>query len=153
MKTFELVNAFGVLNSAKLSKLEDKEKYVVIRAMRSMKPLKKDYEEAVQDAQNKLRADDHDQWQQRADQWNALHRGKKRSELSPAETDELDEINAYFRRYADSVEQAVKDLAEKEAGGLDYERLTEQGFSRLLASNPDWEAEKSLMLYDILIDN
>ena len=58
MKTIDIVNAYNVLNAAKLAKMQDTDKFTVIRAMRALKPIQADYEAAVRDAQERLKPED-----------------------------------------------------------------------------------------------
>ena len=57
MKTIEITNIFAVLNEAKLTKMEDADKFKVIKALRAIKPIAKGYEDFVEDAKNKLKGE------------------------------------------------------------------------------------------------
>ena len=127
MKTIDVVNAFAALNGAKLAKMEDKEKFTLIKAMKVMKPVK------------------------RVEEWRTKHADTKPSDFTPAELKELNEINTYFNDYNKKVEECVKEEADKEVTP-EYARLTEEAFGRLLASNDDWDVEKSLMVSEILCE-
>ena len=54
MKTIDVVNTFAALNGAKLAKMEDKEKFTLLQAMKELKPIKNDYDDFVKDARAKL---------------------------------------------------------------------------------------------------
>lgn len=149
MKTIDIINAYNVLNAAKLNKLADADKFTVIRAMRALKPIHTDYEEAVKDAQERLKPEGFDDLQRRAADWNATHKDKQLKDLTPEERTTLDGINTAFRDYTDKVEKCVRDLAERDCE-LTYTRLTEEAFGKLLESNPDWTMQQILAVADVL---
>lgn len=149
MKTIDIINAYNVLNAAKLTKLADADKFTVIRAMRALKPIHTDYEEAVKDAQERLKPEGFDDLQRRAADWNAIHKDKKLTDLTPEERTTLEGINAAYRDYTTKVEECIRDIAEKEKE-LDYTRLTEEAFGKLLESNPDWTMQQILAVADVL---
>lgn len=149
MKTIDIVNAYNVLNAAKLSKLADADKFTVIRAMRALKPVYTGYEDAVKDAQERLKPEDFDALQKKAADWNATHKDKKLSDLTPEERTTLEGINTAFRDYTEKVEQCVRDIAETEKT-LDYTRLSQDAFGKLLESNPEWKMQEILGVADVL---
>lgn len=149
MKTIDIVNAYNVLNAAKLTKLADADKFTVIRAMRALKPIHTDYEEAVKDAQERLKPEGWDDLQRRAADWNATHKDKKLTDLTPEERTTLDGINAAYRDYTSKVEECIRDIAETEKT-LDYTRLSQDAFGKLLESNPEWKMQEILAVADVL---
>ena len=50
MKTIEITNIYAVLNEAKLTKMEDADKFKVIKALRVIKPIAKGYEDFIEEA-------------------------------------------------------------------------------------------------------
>ena len=152
MKVIDIVTAYAALSGAKLSKLEDKEKFALIRAMKALKPIHNDYEDFVKDARERLKPDDFDARQQEAEQWNAAHKGQKMADLTPKEQQRLEDINRYFADYTQQVEECVKDEAQKDVSP-DYARLAEGAFGRLLESNPDWTMDRIVLLSDVLCEN
>ena len=152
MKVIDIVNAYNVLNAAKLAKMQDADKFTVIRAMRALKPIQTDYEAAVKDAQERLKPEDFDALQKKAADWNATHKDKKLTDLTPEERATLDGINAAYRDYTAKVEECVKDLAEKEVSAS-YARLTEEAFGKLLEGNPEWDAGTAMLLMDVLAES
>ncbi len=151
MKTIDIVNAYNVLNGAKLAKMQDTDKFTVIRAMRALKPIQTDYEAAVRDAQERLKPEDFDDLQKKAAEWNNAHKDKKLTDLTPEERTTLDGINAAYRDYTEKVEQCVKDLAEKDVVAS-YARLAEDAFGKLLEGNPEWDAGTVMVLMDVLVE-
>ena len=150
MKTIEITNIYAVLNEAKLTKMEDADKFKVIKALRAIKPVAKGYEDFVEEAKNKLKADDHDKMTEKAQDWNKDNQGKKVGELTQEEIDELNAINKYFSDYNSRVENCVKEEAEKEVE-LTFDKLSEEAFSKLVASN-DWTCGQTMALSDAVAE-
>lgn len=149
MKTIDIVNAYNVLNAAKLTKLADADKFTVIRAMRQLKPIYTGYEDAVKDAQERLKPEDFDALQKKAADWNATHKDKQLKDLTPEERTTLDGINAAYRDYTSKVEECIRDIAETEKT-LDYTRLSQDAFGKLMESNPEWKMQEILGVADVL---
>ena len=151
MKTIDVVNAFSALNGAKLAKMEDKEKFTLIKAMKALKPIKNEYEDFVKDAREKLKGDNHEDMLKRVEEWRTKHNDTKPSDFTAAELKELNEINAYFNDYNKKVEECVKEEADKEVSS-EYVRLSEDAFGRLLTSNDDWDVEKMMLAAEVLCE-
>lgn len=151
MKTKDVVAAFAALDGAKLGKMEDKEKFTLVKALKALRPIKKAYEEFVNDARERLKGDDFETMQERAVKWNEQHRGQLQADLTPEEQAELKELNEYFQHYQDSVNECVSEEAEKEVTA-DYTRLSEEAFGRLLASNPDMRLEDVMRIEELLVE-
>ena len=151
MKTIDVVNAFSALNGAKLAKMEDKEKFTLIKAMKALKPIKKEYEDFVKDAREKLKGDNHEDMLKRVEEWRTKHNDTKPADFTAAELKELNEINTYFNDYNKKVEECVKEEADKEVSP-EYVRLSEDAFGRLLTSNDDWDVEKMMLAAEVLCE-
>lgn len=149
MKTTDIYMTFNLLNIAKLTKMDDKDKFLVIKAVRQLKPIATDFSEAIEDAREKLKAENHSEWIKRADKWNAENAKKKTSELTPEDIDKRDKINEYFNSYNKKVNDCLKEEADKEHE-LTYTRLSEEAFAKLMASN-DWTMHEILMINDALV--
>lgn len=143
MKTRQVVEVCKVLDDAKISKMEDKDKFLVIKAMRQLKPVSRSYEEFVKEAREKLKGDDFEELRKKAEQWQA--EGENTS-LSIAERQR---INAYFAGYTDSVNACVREEEEKD-NEFAYERLSEEAFGKLIASN-DFDIKTIMSLQEALM--
>ena len=150
MKTIEITNIYAVLNEAKLTKMDDADKFKVIKALRVIKPVAKGYEDFVEEAKNKLKGDDHDKMTEKAQAWNKDNQGKKVGELTQEQIDELNTINTYFAEYNKRVETCLKEEAEKEVE-LTFDKLSEEAFSKLVASN-DWTCGQIMALSDAVAE-
>ena len=150
MKTIEITNIYVVLNEAKLTKMDDADKFKVIKILRVIKPVAKGYEDFVEDVKNKLKADDHDKMTEKAQAWNKDNQGKKVNELTQEQIDELNTINTYFAEYNKLVEDCLKEEAEKEVE-LTFDKLNEEAFGKLVASN-DWTCGQIMALSDVIAE-
>ena len=150
MKTIEITNIYVVLNEAKLTKMDDADKFKVIKILRVIKPVAKGYEDFVEDVKNKLKADDHDKMTEKAQAWNKDNQGKKVNELTQEQIDELNTINTYFAEYNKRVENCLKEESEKEVE-LTIDKLSEEAFSKLVASN-DWTCGQIMALSDAVAE-
>ena len=150
MKTIEITNIYAVLNEAKLTKMDDADKFKVIKALRVIKPIAKGYEDLIEEAKNKRKGDDHDKVTEKAQDWNKDNQGKKVGELTQEQIDELNAINKYFSDYNSRVENCVKEEAEKEVE-LTFDKLNEEAFGKLVASN-DWTCGQIMALSDAVAE-
>lgn len=149
MKTIAITNVYVILNEAKLTKMEDADKFKVIKALRVIKPVAKGYEEFAEEAKNKLKGDDYDKMSELAQTWNKANKGKKANELSQDDIDTLNDINSYFADYNKRIEECLKEEAEKEVE-VEFEKLSEDAFCKLVSSN-DWTCSQILSLSDVIV--
>lgn len=144
MKTSEIVRAYRTINDAKLTRMEDADKFRVIRAIRQMKPVAASFDAFVEDARERLKPEGWDGMQRKARQW------QEEGDKTALSVEERREINRYFTDYNDRVEECVREEAEREPE-LDYGRLSEDAFGRFIASN-DFDVKTVLELQDALMD-
>lgn len=142
MKTELIVSVHRILIAAKLTKMEDADKFKVIKAMRALKPTAKEFEDFIKDVQEKLKPEDFEEMEAKAQKLNS--EGGKAN----APGDEFVKLNAYFDEYRKNVEKCAKEAADKD-NELIYEKLSEEAFARFLASN-DFNVNEILNLQDVL---
>lgn len=143
MKTKQVVEVYNTLNGAKLSKMEDKDKFLVIKAMRQLKPISTAYEEFVKDAQEKLKGDDFEDIQKKAQKW------QEEGESTSLSLEERREINTYLNGYNNKVVECLKEEVEKD-NELNYEKISEDAFGKLVSSN-DFDVKTIMNLQDALM--
>lgn len=148
MKTRQIVSAYKVLNEAKLTKMDDGDKFKVIKALRAMKVIAKDFEEFMGDAKEKLKGENHEEMLSKAQEWNSKHGNSKLGDLSAEEAKELADMEKYFSDYSKKVDGCIVEEAEKEAD-LDFCKLSEEAFSKLAASN-DWTCGQMMEIADVI---
>ena len=144
MTTQEMVNAYAILRGAKVTKMDDADKFRVVKAMRPMKAAQREMEDFREDAVEKLKGDGHDEMTAKAQQW------QREGEKTTLTEDERRAVNAYFADYNHRVEQCLRDEACK-TRTAEYETLTGEAFAKLVASN-DWTVEQIAAVEDALVD-
>lgn len=145
MKTINIVSAYRTINVAKLSKMEDADKYKVIKAIREMKPIAEQFDSFVSDARERLKPEDFDTMQEKAAQW------QKDGDATTLTMEERIELNHHFEEYNEKVQECVREESEKEIE-LKFARLSEEAFCKLMASNPDWDVKTAVQVEEVLVE-
>lgn len=143
MKTEIIVTVYREINNAKLSKMDDKDKFLMIKVMKSMKPVAAAFEDFVKDAQEKLKDEKFEAMQKEAREWQ-----EKGVKCTFSEEKKI-ALNRYFADYNQKVADCVKEESEKE-NELTYERLSEDAFGKFIASN-DFDVKTIMALEDVLM--
>ncbi len=143
MKTIEIVNAYHKLTAAKISKMENADKYRVIKAIRAIKPVATDYDEFTKDAQERLRGDNHDEIVAMAQQW------QREGEETTLTIEDRTKVNEYLNDYNARVVACLQEEAERDHE-LNIEHLDEEAFGKLMESNEEWEVKDILLLQELL---
>lgn len=131
--TNQIVSVFRLINTAKISKMEDAEKFAFIKNVRLLKKVATDFEDALRDAQEKLKPDGFNEIAAKAQAAKAL---------SKSENDVLDKYNK-------DVSDCLSDELEKEIE-LDFAPLTEAALGRFFASN-DFAMNEIMLIGDVLV--
>lgn len=78
MKTSKIVSVYKTMNDSKLTKMEDADKFKVIKALRAIKPISEGYEEFVKLTHEKLKDDKMEEMQKKAQHCRKCnHKGRK----------------------------------------------------------------------------
>lgn len=134
-KTVEkIVTVYRILNSAKISKMEDSEKFAFIKAVHQMKKVSADFEDALKDAQEKLKPEGFDE---------IVNKPHSKEDLNAEET-------AILEKYNEDVTNCVNDELKKEVE-LNFSALSEGAIGRLISSN-DLTINEILTIIDIIGD-
>lgn len=141
--TEKIVGAYSILADAKITKMEDADKYKVIKMLRSLRGVALAFEEFRQDAVTRLRGEEHEKMVELADQW------RREGEKTTLTEDERRGVNMYFAEYNRKVEECLRDEADKE-NDLEFEVLTEEAFGKLVASN-DWTVRQIMEVEEVLL--
>lgn len=157
--TSDVVIAYNVLAACKLTKMSDTEKFAVIKAMRAIRPIKKEYDENVKLINEKLRDDRTEEMEKKIkktiERQNTLKaRAEKEnveytSLLSAEDRKEIQETNEYIMKKQEAANKYIDDLESVEVE-LCFDKLSDSAFSKLLESNKDIEAEKAMIINNIL---
>lgn len=143
MKTETIVTAYREINNAKLSKMDDKDKFLMIKVMKSMKPVAAAFEDFVKDAQEKLKDEKFEAMQKDAQEW------REKGEKCTFSKEKKIALDRYFADYSQKVTDCVKEELEKE-NELTFDRLSEDAFGKFIASN-DFDVKTIMALEDILM--
>ena len=147
MQTKQVIEAYALINKSKLTKMEDADKFTVIKAIRALKPIYTAYEEYIKDAQEKLKGENHDDMVKKGEEFN--RNNKNVSDLTPEELSILKEVNNYFRTYNGNLQKLIEEELSKEVSP-EYERLTEAALQKFIASN-DFSVEECIKVSDVLV--
>lgn len=147
MKVSDCVKAFPILREAKLTKMEDKEKLTVIKALRAIGKVAKEYEELVKEIREKIKDERFADMTRRVEKFNDSH--MENQPLTADEQKEVKELNDYFKSYNNRLDEVLKGEFEKEVEAQ-HERLTEEAFGRFLSSN-DLTVDQLLACETVLI--
>lgn len=128
MKTSTVIEVYKALKEAKLTKMESKEKFAVIRIMRAVKPVAEEWDAFLSTVDEKLRGEGHEEMVAKIQQW------QKEGEQTTLTEEERREVNAYIMRYNREREELLHSELAKEVE-VKFEPLTEEAFERFLDSN------------------
>lgn len=143
MTTNAILSAYKLLNDSKLTKMEDKDKFIVIKAVRKFKPIATDFADFQKDAQEKLKSENFEDMQKKAQQW------QKEGEKTTISEDERREINTFFNEYYKKLEDCLREESEK-VHELEYEKLSEDAFGKLVSSN-DFKVDDIIKIQDAMV--
>lgn len=130
ISTEKILSVYNLINDAKLTKMDDEDKFRMIKIIRVLKPVATNFEDFKKDAGDKLKGENHEEMLEKAQKWQT--EGEKTT-LTEAERIE---INKYFTDYNNKIVECLKEEAKKE-NELDYESLGASAFGKFVASN-DW---------------
>ena len=128
MQTSTIIEVYQLLNTAKLTKMESKEKFQVIKIMRAMKPVAEEWDSFVKTMDEKLKGDNHEEMLAKAQQW------QKEGEKTTLSFDERMAVNEYFAKFNKDRTEMITSEQSKEVNIL-FDKLTEEAFERLVDSN------------------
>lgn len=130
ISTEKILSVYNLINDAKLTKMDDEDKFRMIKIIRVLKPVATNFEDFKKDASEKLKGENHEEMLEKAQKWQTEGENTTLSEA------ERIEINKYFTDYNNKIVECLKDEAKKE-NELDYEPLGAGAFGKFVASN-DW---------------
>ena len=147
MKTIDAHKAYRLLQESKLTKMEDSDKFLLIKAMRELRPVSEEYEKDEKEGLEALKDEGFEAMKGKAEKHDAAIREGKKDGLLTLE--ELNEVNAFFREYQKNVKKLLEDIQNKECE-FSYKRISEDAFGKFVASN-DFKGEEIVTLYDALV--
>jgi formate-dependent phosphoribosylglycinamide formyltransferase (GAR transformylase) len=142
MRVADIKAAYEVIASAKLTKMNDEDKFLVIKATRAIKPIALDFDEFRRDAEERLKEDGHEEIIAKYRQW------YKEGENTSLTLEEREEVNRRLTEYRSRVEKCLSEELSREVTP-EYKRLGEEAFEKFVASN-DYDVKTIILLQDIL---
>lgn len=142
----KISEAYAILDSARLDKMEVRERFGVIRALRPMKKVTADLNDFREDAVKRLRPEGFGEVEKRLEEIRTLPADRQEEALrDPANTPAL-RANL---EYGKAVSDCIRDELTKEID-LGFEPLSDEALGRLMESNPEWTAAQIMTVCDIL---
>lgn len=142
LKTEDILNTYELLKNVDYQKLEDSDKVKVWKAVRQLKPVADQYEDAQQDAVKNLVPEDFTDNLRKAQAYEQ-QRAAGAKELPMTEKDYKAFI-VEFQKYNKLLTDALQEQKDKEHE-IEYEPLTEDALGLLVVSN-NWSLSKSSVL-------
>ena len=144
--TGKVSEAYALLDSAKYSKMESKERIALIKAMRQMKKVAEDFNGFRQDAVKRLMPENFEDIANRINEFNAMSQQERVAAVEKPEYADALRANAKFQN---DVESCVAEEGAKEIE-LAFEPLAADAFVNLLDSNPEWAVGQAMLVEDML---
>ena len=136
MKVKEISGLFNILSKANLSKMDDADKYIVIKMLRKLRPIAEKFETDKKDAYERLRPDNWKEVSEAANKWREENDSRALSE---------DEVSYILR-----VNDCLADEKEREED-VDLPKLSEEAFQKLMAGN-EWNNLLAMELSEMIVD-
>lgn len=139
MRTNDLIEAYNILNVAKYNKLEDSDKIKIWKIVRVLKPIVTKFQEDMKDASEKF-MQEFENFQENLQKARQYETAENKEEAEMTE-DQYKAFIVDFISYNRLVNNTANDLASEEVN-VDFEKLSEDAFGKLMASN-DWTIEQT----------
>lgn len=148
IKTDKVLSAYRVLNTAKYSKMDDKDKIKVWKIARTLKPVATQFEDDSEDAAKKFKPQDYKNFEQ--DLQKAQDYEQKKGIGCDMTAEEYQKFIAVFKAYNEQVNNALREFGDKEVE-LEFEGLSEDAFGKLMASN-EWTMEQVMEIGMLIVE-
>jgi hypothetical protein len=143
-KTSVILRVYNVISKAKYGKMDDADKIKLWKIARTIKPIATQFDEDSKSAAEKLQpTDDFQERLQKAQEFERMRNTNEDMSNSPMGAAEYNKFIGEFQKYNKLVNDAVKEFADKEVE-VDIECISEDAFSKLIASNSDWTVEQTI---------
>lgn len=141
----QISNLYAVLNGLKLTELDGKEKYAVVKMMYKMKPIAEAFDEFRKDYPQKVKPQG---WEDIEEDYRKWKEEDKDNKCSLAE-ETVNMLKRMEYEYLSSIQLGINEEASQEKD-IEIEYLTEEVFEKLLGSN-DLDCNTSMFLADCLV--
>lgn len=131
-KVKDIVTVHRLINTAKLGKMEDAEKYAIIKVARQIKKVGTEFDDFLKDVQEKMKPEGFD---------SIISKVQKNEKMTSEESEVLN-------KYNNDVAECLKDELDKEVE-LAFEPMTEEAIGRFVASN-DFSMGEIFAISDVI---
>ena len=142
MKKIEILEAYGLINEAKLSKLDTGAKIKIIKICKEMKPIVESLQDFEKDARKKLEGYNHKEMVELVQKW------QEEGENTTLTIDERKTINKYLTDYNNRVNRCLKEEMDAIVE-LNFEKLSDSELEKFIDSN-DWTVNQAIIVTSIL---
>ena len=122
MKQKEIIEAYRMLGEANIKTLEDKDAVIIIKDRMAMRPHVEAYDALLKDAQEKLKPENLEAMQEKAQGWDKLSNEERRS------------VNEFFKSYQEKIDTVCGPELEKEIE-CNIEKISLESAMKLLKEN------------------
>lgn len=145
IKTADCVSAYNLLREANLGKMPGIAKIGVIKTIKAIKGIAEEFMAFREDAESRLRSQDHDKMVEMANEWRTMGDG-----CSLSEEDKM-KVNVYFTTLSKELEECLAEEISKEHE-IDVRTISEDAFSLMLEANDGWSVAQIIAIQDILVE-
>lgn len=145
MTTGQISSLYAVLNGLKLTELDGKEKYAVVKMMYKMKPIAEAFDEFRKDYPQKVKPQG---WEDIEEDYRKWKEEEKDNKCSLAE-ETINMLKRMEHEYFSSIQLGINEEAAQEKD-MEIEYLSEEVFEKLLGSN-DLDCNISMFLLSCLV--
>lgn len=149
MTTKEIEKSYNVLKGVKLSKLKSADQFLVIKALRVLKPVAEQYAEDMKQIEDRVTSCTKEELEENRKLIQAHNNAEQtKSTDGILTTKQIVELNTFFKKVSEEI-TGIQEKLESEEHELNHERIEEEAFKELLECN-DLSAEDSMVLMDLL---
>lgn len=128
MKTSAVIEVYKALKEAKLTKMESKEKFQIIKIMRAVKPVAEEWDAFMATVDEKLKGENHETIVAMIQQW------QREGDNTTLTMEERKEVNEYIAKFNAERNELINAELAKEVE-VSFERISEEAFERFVDSN------------------
>lgn len=143
LKLKQCVSLHNLLNPAKLTKVDDVDKFKLIKLMKELKLIVQPYEDFEKDAKERLKPENFDKILENAQKW------QREGAETTLTDDEKIEVNTVLGKYERDVTECLTDELNKSVT-LSIEAFSEDAINKLIASNDTWTIGSCYELLSVL---
>jgi hypothetical protein len=150
MKAKVIADSFEILKDIKLNGIESKNQFLIIKALRVLKPIVANYKDDISNIEDKVISCSKEELaanREKAQKQITAERNNDTENMLPSS--EVIALNEFFNKVGNEI-NSIKEAIDNEDVELTYEKISEEDFEKLLSAN-SLTAENASLLYDLLV--